>query len=283
MEAVAVDPAHTAVDELLEADRAFASASAGTDLVSGLAAMFAPDVVMPLPDRRFARGRDEAVAALVANPDNAGARLEWEPVRGGVSADGLHGFTFGYMTLHRADSTAVPLKYLAYWVRWPEGWRVAAYKRGLAGAGEHPTAMMDPALPAAMVAATSDSAQVAAHAESLRQAEQAFSDEAQVIGLGPAFAKHGRPDAINLGGPDRPAFVVGADSIAALIGGRRPEPTSPVVWSAEWVLVASSGDLGVTFGFIRLNQPPAGGDPGTPFFTIWRRNGPGEPWRYIAE
>jgi hypothetical protein len=278
-----VDPARAAVDELLETDRAFASASAATDLVSGLGAMFAPEVVMPLPDRRFARGREEAVAALEANPDNAGARAEWAPVRGGISSDGLHGFTFGYMTLHRADSTTVPLKYLAYWVKGPEGWRVAAYKRGLAAPGEHPLAMMDASLPAAMVVVTADSAQVAAHAESLRAAEQAFSDEAQVIGLGPAFAKHGRPDAINLGGPDRSAFVVGADSIAALVGGRRPQPTSPVIWSAEWVLVASSGDLGVTFGTIRLNQPPPGGDTGTPFFTIWRRDGPSGPWRYIAE
>ena len=39
------------------------------------------------------------VQALRANPDNAGARLEWAPIRGGISADGQHGFTFGYMTV----------------------------------------------------------------------------------------------------------------------------------------------------------------------------------------
>ncbi|MDP2959488.1 MAG: hypothetical protein Q8N53_23920, partial [Longimicrobiales bacterium] len=129
------DPARTAVKELLDADRAFAAASAGTDIVSGLTPMFAADVVVPLPDGRFAMGRDEAVEALRANPDNAGSRLEWAPLRGGISSDGLHGFTFGYMTLHLADSTAVPLKYLAYWVKGAEGWRVAGYKRARSAEG----------------------------------------------------------------------------------------------------------------------------------------------------
>ena len=36
-------------DELLAADRAFAGASAKTDLISGLSAMFASDVAMPTP------------------------------------------------------------------------------------------------------------------------------------------------------------------------------------------------------------------------------------------
>lgn len=60
--------------------------------------------------------------------------------------------------------------------------------------------MMEPSLPRSTVAPSADSTGIRAHAESLRLAEQAFSDEAQVIGLGPAFAKWGRPDAINLGG-----------------------------------------------------------------------------------
>ncbi|MDP2955347.1 MAG: hypothetical protein Q8N53_02910 [Longimicrobiales bacterium] len=77
------DPVRTAVDGLPEADRAFAAASSITDVVSGLTPMFAADVVVPLPDGRFAMGREEAVEALRANPDNAGSRLEWAPLRGG--------------------------------------------------------------------------------------------------------------------------------------------------------------------------------------------------------
>ena len=35
---------------------------------------------------------------------------------------------------------------------------------------------------------------------------------------------------------------------------------------------------------IRPNDPPKAGEPeGFPFFTVWKREGPDQPWRYIAE
>ena len=51
------------VDELLATDRAFAAASARTDVVSGLSAMFAADVILPVPGNRFAEGKTAATAA----------------------------------------------------------------------------------------------------------------------------------------------------------------------------------------------------------------------------
>jgi hypothetical protein len=58
-----------------------------------------------------------------------------------------------------------------------------------------------------------------------------------------------------------------------------------VAWAPdEGSIVASSGDLGVTFGFIRQNTPPPAGQPSAiPFITIWRRASTADPWRYIAE
>jgi hypothetical protein len=58
-----------------------------------------------------------------------------------------------------------------------------------------------------------------------------------------------------------------------------------VHWSSEVAVVASSGDLGISFGYIRPHgAPPAGAPPqGQPFFTIWTRASPTAPWRYIAE
>src|SRR2546428_9713920 len=49
----ASDSPQTVVDELLAADRAFSAASAKTDLVSGLTAMFADDVAIPMPPGQF--------------------------------------------------------------------------------------------------------------------------------------------------------------------------------------------------------------------------------------
>ena len=270
------------VDELLAADRAFSEASARTDVVTGLSAMFADEIVMAVPRDGFARGKAKATAALRANPDNAKSRLDWTSIRGGVSADGRHGFTFGYMTLHKPDGTRAPLKYLAYWIRKPEGWRVAALKRRARPAGAVSFDLRPPALPSRLVAPSTDAALLAAATASLEEAERAFSDEAQTIGLGPAFTKYGRADAVNMGGPDDAGFVTGAAAIGRSVSGGEPPSPSPVSWSAETSLVASSGDLGITFGMIRQNKPAEGKEP-VAFFTIWWRPGPAEPWRYIAE
>jgi ketosteroid isomerase-like protein len=269
-------------DELLTADRAFAAASAKTNLVTGLSAMFAAEVVLPHPNG-LADGFDKAVEALKANPVNAGAKIEWTPARVGISGDGRHGFTAGFMTMHRADGTAAPLKYLAYWERKPEGWRVLAYKRGQARAAP-PAMALSYALPQQIVEPSKDAAAVERNRESLAERERAFSRDAQQIGMRAAFTQYGSPDAINLGGPDTPTWLMGNAAIGAGVGGDRPETGSPVSWGPDKTIVAGSGDFGVTIGFIVPNAPGPDGKPqrALPFFTIWRKDGDGV-WRYIAE
>jgi len=271
------------VDELLAADRAFSAASANTDLISGLTAMFADDVVIPNPPGQFAEGKAAVVAMLRANADNARSRTEWTPVRGGVSADGQHGFTAGFMTLNRPDGAALALKYLAYWVKRSEGWRVAAYKRARAGEGSAYHAMIAPLLPAQLVAPSTDAAVITRHRESLDAAERAFSNEAQKIGLGPAFVKFGSDDSLNLGGASDAGLVVGAENIARTVSAGQPAGGSTLNWAPDRVIVASSGDLGVTIGMIHPNAPAAGQPANFPFFTIWRRQSATAPWRYVAE
>src|SRR6185295_15877409 len=190
----------------------------------------------------------------------------------------------GSMTLHRPDTTSVPMKYLAYWVKGPGGWRVAAYKRVRAATGQAAIDQMPPALPDRLVPPSSDPAALARFTDSLDQAERAFSRDAQRIGIGAAFAQYGSADAINLGRPTEPGFVVGSESIGRMVAAGSPPGGSAVSWSPDRVIVASSGDLGVTIGIIRLNTPPAAGEPAAfPFFTVWRRPDVNAPWRYIAE
>jgi hypothetical protein len=267
------------VNALLEADRAYSAASAKTDLVTGLRAMFARDVAMPTPARKFAQGLSEVTEALRANPANAKSRIEWTPIRGGISADALHGFTYGYMSLHNPDGTVSPLKYLAYWVREDGAWKVAAYKRFRRPPGEVSMALIPASLPTRLVAPTTDSTVIAGHARTLAAAEQAFSDESAVIGVGPAFAKWGSADAMNMG--RLAAFTFSAAEIGRDIGGANPSEPGTIAWKSDRVIVSSSGDLGVSFGMIR--QRADANDPGQPFFTIWRRASPSDPWRYIAE
>jgi hypothetical protein len=274
-----------AVDDLLAADRGFSAAAAGTDAVSAITAMLAADVMMGTPHGTFARNPSEVADVLRLSFGTAGSRVEWTPIRGGISADGQHGFTFGYGTLRKPDTASVPLKYLAYWVRHPEGWRVAAYNVRRRAPGDVSLAMMPPSLPRRAIGPTADSARIARHYESLVAAERAFSDRAQVIGLGPAFVENGSADAVNMGGRDSPSFVVGNEAIGRSIGAGAPQPTSPVHWGADRAIVASSGDLGVTFGIIRphLQTVDAARPTGFPFFTIWRRPGARGRWRYVAE
>ncbi len=279
-----------AADELLAVDRAFASASAKTDVISGLTAMFAPDVALTYAGG-FAYGSAKAVDALKANPVNAG-RIEWTPVRVSVSGDGRHGFTAGLMTLHRTDGTTTPMKYLAYWEKQKGGWRVLAYKRGVAKVAA-PAMPVSFVLPKQTATAATDAATIDRYRESLAEAERSYSRDAQTMGIGAAFKHYGHPDAINLGGPEVATYLLGNEQIGGGVGSGAPPNTSPVNWRPETTIVAASGDFGVTIGFSVQNKPGAdpstgsgqGGKipPGQPFFTIWKRDSPKERWLYIAE
>lgn len=269
-------------DELLAADRAFAAASAKTDLITGLSAMFAPDVAMPAPGG-VANGSQKAIDALRSNQANTGATATWTPARVALSRDGFHGFTAGFMTITRADGSVNPAKYLAYWEKQKDGWRVRAYKRTPAKEAA-PETKVSYLLPKERMVSMLTPEKFDRDLQSLLNVEKSFAAEAQTIGLGAAFKKYGSPDAINLGGPGIPGFVWGNEAIAVAVGQNEPATGSSVNWAPEKAIVAISGDFGVTIGYITPNKPGPEGKmpPGLPFFTIWRRDADGV-WRYIAE
>lgn len=227
-------------DELLAADRAFSEASAKTDLVNGISAMFAADVVMPSPGG-LVYGSQKAVEALKANAANARA--------GRAVADGKHGFTAGFMTITRPDGSVNPAKYLGYWEKQAGGWRVLAYKRAVAKSAPPPVSVSY-LLPGQIVIAANDAASIERHRESLAEAERSFSRDAQTMGIGEAFKKYGSPEAINLGGPDTPAFLMGNQQIGTAVGSGEAPNSSPVKWGPEKTIIAASGDFGVTMGYI---------------------------------
>jgi hypothetical protein len=276
-------------DELLGADRSFSTRAREMTAVDAIGSFVAADVIVPSPGGVFLRGRDSLLAQLQANPDDRSARLTWAPYRVGVSADGTHGFTYGWMTLTRADSSKVPMKYLTYWIKGPAGWRAAAFKRAPRTNSPIPDTLLPPVLPASSVAANHDAATIERHERSLAAAEKAFSDLAARVGLGEAFRRNADADAMNMGGPQSPTFLLGPDAIGHGVGGGDTSP-STLTWAAdERVRVASSGDLGVSVGWINIPARPATStspaSPGgrVPFFTVWLRRGTKEPWRFIAE
>lgn len=270
--AIKAAAAPAAFQQLLAADRAFSEQGRGKSLPDALGAMFDSDAVLVAggsPD--LIRGADAIRANLSARPDNATATVDWTPIGGGMSADGTHGFTYGSMTVRPKEGDSRPLKYLAYWVKRAEGWRVAGYKRvGMRAAM---------ALPPGGSVIGSGPKRADDGGATLKAAEGAFSAEAQRIGLRAAFQKWGRPESVNIGGPD--GIAVGAQAIGEAVAG--PETSSPLTWGADQVLVAPSGDMGLSYGLLHITHPQAGRPATAPFFTIWARPRPGDPWRYIAE
>jgi hypothetical protein len=268
-----------ALDGLFEAERALSDAAAKLTPAEGIASLIASDGVLMTPKGPVI-GPAAALASLEANPANSGKFARWRPIRGGISADEQHGFTMGYLEIDGGQPDRAKRRYLAYWVRGEQGWRVAALKQALQGKEEVIVPMQPPALPARMV--TVDPARTPIHKESLMAAEKAFSDRAQVVGLHQAFQEYGRPDAIHVFGDN--SFRIGLKAIGDT-SGQPPSPAlpAPVHWSASKAFVASSGDLGVNIGEISQNQPSPGQPRANPFFTIWMRDGPDQPWRYVAE
>ncbi len=237
--------------------------------------MLDDEAVMPQPEKGILTGKAAISKAFAASPAFKEGHVAWAPVRGGISADGTHGFTYGFLTAGSGDEAKRDRKYLAYWIKRPAGWRVVAYREIPREAGEVSTAMIEPALPAFTAEPAADSA---AHQQSVAATEKAFSDRAQIVGLKKAFREYGRPDAMNM--YSGAGFALGLDAVTA---GFKDEPTT-IHWGTERAFAASSGDLGVSIGMIRPNTPPKPGEPeGFPFFTVWKRDKPGDPWRYIAE
>lgn len=275
--AAAQQSPRAAFESMMRADRDFSAAAAGKNPVDGLAAMFAPDVAMSVQGRR-PEGREAVIAALRASPSFQGTGISWRPIGGTVSADGTHGFTVGYAEVQGGtDPARAGRRYLAYWVHGPQGWRVLAYRQNFRAPGEQPTSTYTTALPPRAVRA--NSRRGAEFAAQVAAAEKAFSDRAQQVGLREAFRAFGRPDAIHVLGEN--GFRIGLD---AVVEGFRPAATSPLHWSTDRAVVASSGDLGVSIGMIYRNAQASSEDlpDSFPFFTVWRRGADGR-WRYIAE
>lgn len=273
--AAATPSAQSDLQSLLSAEHDLSQAAATKAPADGIGAMLGPDVVL-MTRGGPVRGHDAAVASLASNPANKGTGARWHSIRSGISADGQHGFTMGYLDLAGGDPAVSHRRYLAYWIHGPDGWRVAAFKQAIRPADEVEIKDQGSVVPASATAPAGGD-----QVKSLVDTEQAFSDRAQKVGLYQAFDEFGRTDAMHLS--SKAGFAVGRAAITQNVGDPN-DHKSPVHWSAETAIVAPSGDLGVTIGTIKTNEPPPQGQPGEiPFFTIWQRDSIDQPWRYVAE
>src|SRR4029078_4880545 len=148
--AAAAQDARYLASQLMSADLAFSKVGAKANIAESIGAMLTDNAVMPTPKLDFAIGKAAIIDALKAIPANANATAESSPVRAGISADGTQGFTYGFMFIHESGKPDRRAKYLSYWVKRPEGWRVAFYNRAESHQGTV-TTRMDPAVPEQMI------------------------------------------------------------------------------------------------------------------------------------
>lgn len=233
-----------------------------------------------VPVAGLARTKAEAIKKLGQAFGSGRSRVSVRPIRLGLSADREHGFSYGFMDIETAAKVRQG-KYVAYWIRRPKGWRLAAFKWVPRPDGAVSTDRREDALPARFAVRGKNRAKLEQFRSSLDATERQFSAEAQAMGIGRAFRKYGSADAMNVGG--EADFTFGNDAIAESQGGDTAKG-SPVRWAPDGVLVSSSGDLGVTFGYLDRNGPtPPGRLARIPFFTIWRRASQNAEWKYVAE
>ena len=263
---------------VLDADAAASAAAREGGLRAIVEGHFAKDGVILAREKGLVRGPAAILAALAADPASAQAG-RWTPVYYGVADSGEQAFTAGY-----GPAGETSYKYIAYWIREGEDWRVAVLKRSplqtAAPTAAAPEDLLEPAPPcAATLAADRRHDTVAA-------SEKAFSDESQTLGLGPAFAKFGAPRAVNMGAPTTVAWTHGPEAIGALVGEGLPPKFSPVTWKSDFTHEASSGDLGISVGYLDVKpdpKQPAAPPRRIPFLTVWTRASRDCAWHYVAE
>ena len=251
-----------------------AESLAAADREAGsLEGVLAPDVHYLAPGLPVIEGR-EAVARELDAADSGSTR---RPLVIELSADGSQGFTAGRTTVPSGDSTRHG-KYLAYWRRDPEGWRLWAIV-----ANPSPSAPDTPPDSGVARARGGGTPRAAATPDALETADSAFSALSESAGVGPAFREFAEPAALTLMGPGH-GMVWGDSAIGAYFGSAIPA-TDGLAWTPRVAHLAPSGDLGFTIGDAIYRHAPAGGPEQrfyTKYLTVWRRQADGR-WRYAAD
>lgn len=273
--------AQAAHDELLRADIGRADSVARRGLPDGLAANLTEDVVYLRGGLPILRGRAAARAIVAAESLAAPFAVRWQPVRAEASRDGQSGYSYGYTILSTAATGAPAIRvdrYIAYWRHLPVGWRIAAYAETY---GAPPTELALPAEAGSAALADVPMPQVSGALESIRAADEQFSNDAAKFGTGVAFGRYAAVDAQIFSGPGE--FISGPYAISESFG--PPTERNTLVWHPVHGEIAASGDLGFTVGnavFTGVREDGAKLERFSKYLTVWKKQRDGT-WRYVVD
>jgi ketosteroid isomerase-like protein len=257
-------------ESLRAADRAVSASTHAHGLRDGLLPHLADSAHVLAPGTTLAHGREAAAAALVFGPA-AGARLRWEPIRLDVSADGRSGYSYGAGTRTAADGAEVNARYIAYWRREGDAWKVAAFMFNA-----NPEPVTPP--PAGFFPAPAETGSVpadgraAAALEAAERADRDFAAFAMAHGMGAAFQAYAAPDGAMLAGE------YGPEAIGAAFAGA----AGTLEWGPTGGAGSAAGDLAYTVGTAVRRGADGQALGYTKYLSIWRRQ-PGGEWRWVVD
>jgi ketosteroid isomerase-like protein len=273
--------AEEAHDALLRADLGRADSVAHRGYTDGLSGIFTDNVVYLRGGLPIVLGRPAARAIIAAESLGTRVTVRWQPVRAEASSDGKSGYSYGYSIYGAAQPTSTSVRidrYIAFWRREAEGWRIAGYAETYG----------TPPAPLALPAAAQSSAmkdvpmpRTRGALEAIRSADVDFSRDATKFGTGEAFGRYAAEDAQIFSGPGE--FISGPRAITQSFG---PTPAkNGLVWHPVHGAVSEAGDLGFTVGNAVFTGEREDGAPSvsySKYLTVWKKQRDGS-WRYVVD
>lgn len=272
--------AEAAHDELLNADITRGDAVLRKGLSEGFVAAFADDAVYLRGGLPILRGNKAIRAVVAAESAGAGFAVRWQPVRAEVSRDRTSGFTYGYTVLGTtgAESSLRVDRYIAFWRKGASGWRIAGYAETY-GAPPGPFPVPEAALDGML--ADVPMSVTRSPVDRLREADVAFSREAERLGAGEAFRRFAAADAQMFSSAGE--FISGPQAISASFG--PAVANSSFTWQPVYGEISTAGDLGFTVGnaVVTLErQDGAAVVRYSKYLTVWKRQ-QGGAWKYVVD
>ena len=125
-----------------------------------------------------------------------------------------------------------------------------------------------------------DANQIEQWKEEIRQTELSFSAYSDSLGTKAAFLAFAAPDAVL---KRRGEMILGIEAIGRSFDSANPE--DKLTWAPDFVDVASSGDLGYTWGkFVLQYKDSLGNEQQSNgyFHTVWKRQEDGS-WKFVYD
>jgi len=267
---------------LVDAERAFSRLSQREGVRAAFLAYLAEDAVLfrpgPVPGREFVEARPSPPVELT-----------WWPVYAEVAASGDLGYTTGpYVLRDTGPGQGGETQhgyYVTVWRRQADGaWKVVADLGVTTPPPAGPDAAAGGAVGYGRIAGGApagqglpETAETAQHA--LLAADRAFGGDATVHGARAAYMAVIADEARFYRDGTPPA--IGREAVGRILGNHPQRASS---WEPTAAVVASSGDLGYTYGKTAVMRPGRPGRIGLPglYFRIWERQG-GGPFKIVVD